>query len=92
MGERGRRIMFYLFDNSLSLKAKGLLAILLNLPENKTPTQELLMGLVTDGRVAIKSTIKELKTKGYLTITRKKSVVGFAYDWKPIENKNENQN
>lgn len=84
--------MFYLFDNSLSLKAKGLLAILLNLPENETPTQELLMGLTTDGRVAIKSTIKELKTKGYLVITRKKSAVGFAYDWKPSENKNETQN
>lgn len=81
--------MFYLFDNSLSLKAKGLLAILLNLPENEMPTQELLMGLATDGRVAIKSTIKELKTKGYLTITKKESVVRFAYDWKPNENKSE---
>ena len=89
MGERGRRIMFYLFDNNLSLKAKGLLAILLNLPGSETPTQELLMGLAIDGRTAIKSTIKELKTKGYLTITRKKSAVGFAYDWKSIENKSE---
>ena len=81
--------MFYLFDNNLSLKAKGLLATLLNLPESETPTQELLIDLATDGRVAIKSTIKELKTKGYLTITRKKSAVRFAYDWKPSENKSE---
>lgn len=84
--------MFYLFDRSLSLKAKGLLAILLYLPENESPTQELLMDLSSDGRVAIKSAIRELKEKGYLTITRKKSAVGFAYDWKPSENKNETQN
>lgn len=60
----------YLFDNDLTLKAKGLLSIIL---ENKNiDSKQQLLKYTTDGRDSLDRGIKELETKGYLRINRKK--------------------
>ena len=60
----------YLFDNDLTLKAKGLLSIIL---ENKNiDSKQQLLKYTTDGRDSLDRGIKELEVKGYLRINRKK--------------------
>ena len=73
----------YLFDKDLTLKAKGLLSILLE-NDNINSKQELLK-YTTDGRDRIDNGIKELQTKGYLQIKRQKqkgqSYIYIAYSY-----------
>ena len=54
-------------DRNLSLKAKGLLCLMLSLPDNWNFS---IMGLATlskDGESAVRSTLNELKREGYFT-------------------------
>lgn len=52
-------------DNSLSMKAKGLLCQMLSLPDNWNYSIAGLTTLVSDGESAVRSALKELKDAGY---------------------------
>ena len=56
----------YLRDNSLSFKAKGLLTLMLSLPEDWDYTIAGLAQFTVDGRVSIANTIRELEERGYI--------------------------
>ena len=56
----------YLRDNSLSFKAKGLLTLMLSLPEDWDYTIAGHAQFTADGRVSIASTIRELEECGYI--------------------------
>ena len=60
----------YLRDNSLSFKAKGLLTLMLSLPEDWDYTIVGLAQFTADGRVSIASTIRELEEHGYIRRTQ----------------------
>lgn len=59
----------YLFDSHLSLKAKGLLSVLLK--NTNIDSKQQITNYTCDGRDSINNTIKELEAKGYLQIKRK---------------------
>lgn len=54
-------------DNTISLKAKGLLALMLSFPDDWTYHLTHLEGLSTDGRDATRTAARELETAGYIT-------------------------
>ena len=60
----------YLRDNSLSFKAKGLLTLMLSLPEDWDYTIAGLAQFTADGRVSIASTLRELEEHGYIRRTQ----------------------
>ena len=60
----------YLRDNSLSFKAKGLLTLMLSLPEDWDYTIAGLAQFTADGRVSIANTIRELEECGYICRTQ----------------------
>lgn len=66
----------FLQDNTLSLKAKGLLAYLLSLPDDWKIYVNELAGHSTDGTQATRSAINELKERGYITYVRKRNDSG----------------
>ena len=57
---------YHLRDKSLSMKAKGLLTIMLSLPEEWDYTIAGLATLSADGRDSIATTIRELENRGYI--------------------------
>jgi len=57
---------YHLRDKSLSMKAKGLLTIMLSLPEEWDYTIKGLAALSADGRDSISNTIRELEEHGYV--------------------------
>lgn len=59
-------------NKEMSLKAKGLLCLMLSLPENWNYTVSGLVSICKESETSIKSTLNELKKFGYLTITKKK--------------------
>ena len=60
----------HLRNVSLSLKAKGLLSLMLSLPDNWDYTTKGLAHICKDGVDSISSAIKELEKQGYLTRRR----------------------
>lgn len=66
----------FLQDNNLSLKAKGLLAYLLSLPDDWKIYVNELMRHSTDGAQATRSALNELKQRGYITYVRKRNDSG----------------
>jgi hypothetical protein len=52
-------------DRTLSMKAMGLLCLMLSLPDNWDYSIAGLVALVSDGESAVRSTLKELETSGY---------------------------
>lgn len=71
----------YLFkDKELSLKAKGLLSLMLSLPEDWDYTIEGLTKLSKDGRDSVSSALKELEEHGYLSRYRLKDDKGRLGD------------
>lgn len=62
---------YHLKDKNLSLKAKGLLSMILSLPDDWKFSIAGLASISKEGKTAIESSIKELQTNGYLVITRK---------------------
>lgn len=63
-------------DKRLSLKAKGLLAYMLSLPDDWVFYESELVNHSTDGKAAIKSGLKELQNAGYLTRKRRRDDKG----------------
>ena len=60
----------HLKDKRLSLKAIGLLSIVLSLPDSWHYTVNGLVGSVKDGKDSVESAIKELKKNGYLRVDK----------------------
>lgn len=61
---------YHLRDKNLSLKAKGLLSLMLSLPEDWDYTIAGLCSISKENKTAIRSTLLELKERGYLKITK----------------------
>lgn len=62
---------FYLRDKNISLKAKGLLSIILSLPDEWDYSVSGLAAICSEKETAVKSALKELKSYGYLTVVKK---------------------
>ena len=60
----------HLKDKRLSLKAIGLLSVVLGLPEDWHYTVNGLVGIVKDGKDSVETAIKELKKNGYLRVEK----------------------
>lgn len=60
----------HLKDNNLSLRAKGLLSVMLSLPENWDYSMAGLTKICKEDRPKIKSTLNELKEMGYVRIIK----------------------
>lgn len=58
-------------EREMSLKAKGLLSLMLSLPDNWDYSISGLAAICKESETAIKSTLSELKKFGYLAITKK---------------------
>ena len=67
---------YHLRDMSLSLKAKGLLSLMLSLPENWDYTIKGLARICKDGIDSISGGIRELEAHGYLIRSRVRSANG----------------
>ena len=61
----------HLRDRNLSMKAKGLMSIVLSLPDNWEYSISGLAALSTEKESAVKSALNELKDHGYLVVTKK---------------------
>ena len=61
----------HLKDRDLSMKAKGLLSIVLSLPDSWEYSISGLAALSTEKESAVKSALNELKDHGYLVVTKK---------------------
>src|SRR5436190_24172133 len=57
-------------DNSLSLKARGLLTYLLSLPADWRLSLQHLQKITPDGRYSIRSALDELQARGYAKLER----------------------
>jgi uncharacterized phage protein (TIGR02220 family) len=60
----------HLRDKSLSLKGKGLLSVMLSLPDSWDYTIAGLVAISKENETAVKSTLDELKKCGYLVVTK----------------------
>lgn len=71
-------------EKGMSLKAKGLLSLMLFLPENWDYSVDGLCTICRDGESGVKKAIKELESFGYLVRRRafddKGRITGFTYD------------
>ena len=76
----------YLRDRSLSLKAKGLLTLMLSLPDDWRFSISGLKAICRESEGAISSAIKELKDKGYMKVSKynassdERGRFGYAYE------------
>lgn len=61
----------HLKDKRLSLKAKGLLSVMLSLPDTWDYSINGLVAICKESETAVKSTLNELKSYGYLVVTKK---------------------
>jgi hypothetical protein len=62
---------YHLRDDNLTLKAKGLLSLVLSLPDNWDYTVNGLVSICKENRTAINSALEELKNNGYLVVIKK---------------------
>lgn len=88
---------YHLRDKNLSLKAKGLLSYMLSNPEDWNYSLNGLVAVSVEGRDAIKSTLRELKYRGYLIIERSRGTNGkFEYIYsiyeEPVQYRLKNKN
>lgn len=60
----------HLRDKNLSLKAKGLLSVMLSLPDDWSYSISGLCSICKESETAIKSALSELKTSGYVVVSR----------------------
>lgn len=70
---------YHLKDNGLSLQAKGLLSVMLSLPDDWKYSISGLAAISKEGKKAIKSTLDELKEHGYLVVTKHAPKAGDRY-------------
>lgn len=61
---------YHLKDRRLSLKAKGLLSLMLSLPENWDYSVKGLVSICKEGESSVESGLKELKKCGYLVLDK----------------------
>ena len=61
---------YHLKEQKLSLKAKGLLSLMLSLPENWNYSIQGLVSICKENETAIRSCLKELQEFGYIVITK----------------------
>lgn len=71
---------YHLKDQTLSLKAKGLLSVMLGLPPDWNYNMKGLATLSKDGVDAVRSGIKELERHGYVTRNRTRNEYGMLTD------------
>ena len=71
---------YHLRDTGLSLKAMGMLSLMLSLPDSWDYTLSGLEKLCKDGSFSVSSTLKELETKGYLTRSWARDAMGKITD------------
>lgn len=90
---------YHLQDKKLSLKAKGLLTLILSLPEGWDMSLNGLVSLSGDGTDATRSAIAELEKSGYLLRSRHRDELGRmlvteyqVYEVPPAEQEKENEN
>lgn len=74
---------FHLRDRRMSLKAKGLLSLILSLPDNWNYTIGGLVAICTEKEASVKTALNELKKYGYLRIDKVKPCKenGGRYDY-----------
>lgn len=61
---------WHLRDNTLSLKAKGFLSLVLSLPEDWAYSKQGLKSLIREGETVLDTVLKELKRAGYLEVNK----------------------
>lgn len=74
---------YHLKDKNLSLKAKGLLSMMLSLPDEWDFSVNGLVAICKESKTAIQNTLKELEECGYLVRTRihdEKGRIDYIYD------------
>lgn len=71
---------YHLKDQNLSLRAKGLLSMMLSLPEEWNYTTRGLAAICMEGVQSIGTTLKELETSGYLVRTQRRDSKGRITD------------
>ena len=77
----------YLEDKNISLKAKGLLTLMLSLPDSWKFNIKGLCLLCKESRDAVRNAIKELKENHYVEIERTNNEMGiFVYEYFIYEN------
>ena len=62
---------YHLNDRDLSLKAKGLMSVMLSLPDDWDYSINGLVAICKENETSIKSALNELKDYGYLVVTKK---------------------
>lgn len=67
-------------DGGLSLKAKGMLAVLLSLPDDWNFNQKGLYQFMSDREASIRSSLDELELHGYLSTGRERNIDGTLGD------------
>ena len=67
---------YHLRDTALSLKAKGLLSLMLSLPDSWDYTTRGLAAICRDGVDAIRATVRELERNGYVIRRRIRNAQG----------------
>lgn len=75
---------YHLKDKNLSLKAKGLLSLILSLPDDWDYSINGLVAICKEELRAVKSTLEELKEFGYLKVIKKPPQTGnnhFTYEY-----------
>lgn len=78
---------YHLRDKRLSLKAKGLLSIMLSLPDDWDYSLEGLVSICLEKETSIKSSLKELKKYNYLYVRKYQNEKGkFEYEYNIYEN------
>ena len=71
---------YHLRDKNLTLKAKGLLSVILSLPEKWDYSIAGLVAICKESETAVKSSMKELKDNGYMIISKERGNNGqFEY-------------
>ena len=86
---------YHLRETNMSLKAKGLLSLMLSLPDNWDYSVAGLVAICKENETSIKSALKELDNFGYLRVTKllpnkddNRTTISYIYDIfeKPLEN------
>lgn len=79
---------YHLRDKNLSLKAKGLLSVMLSLPEDCDYSISGLCSILKENKTAIKSALRELQDNGYVVVTKKYASKGsnrISYEYDIME-------
>lgn len=76
---------YHLKDRRLTLKAKGLMSVMLSLPEDWDYSISGLAGICLEGKDAISAALKELRQYGYLIVEQKKDTTKYDFDYTLFE-------